>query len=126
LHEPGGGVSPRRPVTTWWLPGKDRYKYSAVRESHVFRVSQRCQAARRAADTGNDPDYARHGDRPRWTVGGTDGGRRDAPQRAGAAAASRGPLPVETAQPLIPGPPAGRHSFISSADQASRRACNPG
>jgi hypothetical protein len=97
LHEPGGGLNPRRPVTTWWLPGKDRHKYSVVRESHVLRVSQRCQAARRAANTRNDPDYARHGDRSRWRAGGTGDGRRDARQRPGAAAACRGPLPVETA-----------------------------
>jgi hypothetical protein len=45
LHEPGGWLSPR-PVTTGWLPGKDRHQHGAVSESEVFRVSQRCQAAR--------------------------------------------------------------------------------
>jgi hypothetical protein len=103
LHEPGGGLHPRRPVTTGRFPRKNRHQHNAMREREVLRVTQRGQAARRAANPGNHPAHARHDDRQLRRIG-------DRTALGGQAVAchliyaGRGPLPAITTQSLIPEP----------------------
>lgn len=106
LHKPGGWLSARRPVTTWWLPGKDRRHHGVVRDSDVLRVPQRGQAARRAADPGDHPCYSRHDNRPARSFRdrGRSGGRAGSGSRIDAATAGRGALRAVTLQLVIPDP----------------------
>ena len=106
LHEPGGGLNPRRPVTAGRLPRKNRYQHSAMRQREILRVTQRGQAAGRAADAGDHPGHARHDDRQLRRIRNRSrpGGRTDSCQRTETAIAGRGTLPEMTTQPFIPEP----------------------